>query len=233
MLAPGLFFKFGSELYALNLTDGQATLIDNALYSTRVPAAGQVDAVFAAPADIGPLAAWKVSTKFNAEFNACLSATKEPRACLIATMQTLGAGPQAVEFSRLLYGDAFMTSFQEYGAVDLAEVIFHPRPNDILRYVMLNGTPRVVYAADDLGYLDLTHDPAYPALVKKYPKLTIWESLHLFERMDRLGQDGQRFIFRYELVDGCHNCRMGSTALVAFDFRAGQFIGTKLLSLQE
>ncbi len=226
--APGLFFRLGSELYALSLTDGQATLIDGNVSL----APGQVDAVFAAPADIGPQAIWKIP-KFNAEFDACLSATKEPRACLIATMQTLGASPQAVEFTRLLYGEAFMVSFQEYGPVDVASVIVHPRPNDILRYVLVNGTPRVVYADNDLGRLDLTHDPAYPALVKKYPKLTIWETLHHFERMERLGQDGQRFIFSYELVDGCHNCRMGSTALVAFDFRAGQFIGTKLLSLQE
>jgi hypothetical protein len=227
--APGLFFKFGSELYALNLTDGQATLVDGSIS----PAPGKVDAVFAAPADIGPQAIWEIPTRFNAEFDACLSAKKGPRACLIGAMQTLGASPRAVEFTRLAYGDAYMTSFQEYGAVDLAEVIFHPRPYDILRYVLVNGTPRIVYADNDLGRIDITQDPAYPALAHKYPKLMIRESLHHFERMERLGQDGQRFIFNYELVDGCQMCRMGSTALVAFDFRAGQFIGTKLLGLQE
>ena len=176
---------------------------------------------------------WEAPSKFNAEFDTCQRATGETRACLISTMQALGASAQAVEFSQLLYGDAFMTSLKEYGAVDLAEVIFHPRPNDILRYVLVNGTPRVVYAAEDLGRVDITQDPAYSALARKYPKLTIWESLHQFERMESLRQDGQRFVFRYDLVDGCHICRTGSSALVAFDFRAGQFIGTKLLSLQE
>jgi len=160
-------------------------------------------------------------------------ANKSAPACLVSTLQALGASEQAVEFTRLLYGEAVMVSFQEYGAVDLAHVIVHPRPNDILRYVLINGTPRVVYADEYLGHIDITQDPAYPALAYKYPKLTIWESLHQFERMERLGQHGQRFIFRYDLVDGCHICRTGSSALVAFDFRAGQFIGTKLLSLQE
>ena len=43
---------------------------------------------------------------------------------------------------------------------------------------------------------------------------------------------GQRFIFSFVLLNGCHACEVAGYARVAFDFSpAGKFLGTKLLRL--
>jgi hypothetical protein len=184
------------------------------------------------PASIGPEAVWDAPR--DSEFADCHFSSASPLECVASVMQDSGASPQAIEFTQLLQGHAFMISFAEYGTVDVARVIFLPRPNDIFQYVLANGTPQIVYATEDLGSIDITHDPNYPALVQKYPELTIWESLNGFEGTEPLPQGGQRFIFSYDLVDGCHICRTGSSAFVAFDFdHTGQFLGTELLHLKE
>jgi hypothetical protein len=149
-------------------------------------------------------------------------------------MQAAGASGQAIEFTRLLDGHAFMTSFTECGVVDVAQMIISPRPTDMLQYVLLNGTPRVVYVEGDMGNIDITHDPLYPTLHQQYPGLAIWESLNGFDHAESLPSGGQRFVIRYDLVDGCHICRTGDSAFVAFDFdRTGQFLGTEFLYLEE
>jgi len=222
---PGIFFTFGSQLYAVDLFDGAPYLVDESL-----PERWEPD-YFSAPADIGPEAVWEAPQ--DTEFADCHFSSDAPLECVVSVMQASGASPQAIAFTRLLQGGAFMLSFEEYGAVDVARVMFLPRPNDFFQYVLVNGAPRVVYAAEDLGSIDITEDQNYPALAQQYPGLEIWESLNIFERAELLPQGGQRFIFRYDLVDGCHICRTGHSAFVAFDFDpTGQFVGTELLYLK-
>lgn len=225
--APGLFFTLDSEMYALDWLSGEVQCVDE-----DVPGRWEMDAVFSRPTDIGPDAVW--DNPADSEFADCHMTADPPITCVVAVMQAADASAQAITFTRLLEGHAFMLSFTECGIVDVTQVIFLPRPSDIIQDVLINGTPRVVYAATDLGHVDITQDPLYPTLVQQYPNLTIWESLHRFERMELSPDGGQRFIFRYDLVDGCHICRTGSSAFVAFDFdRTGQFLGTEFLYLEE
>ncbi len=224
--SPGIFFTFGSQMYGVDLLDGAPYLVDESM-----PEPWEPDYIFSAPADIGPQAVWE--TPQDSEFADCHFTATSALECVAQVMQDSGAFPQAIAFTRLLQGQAFMLSFEEYGAVDVARLMFLPRPNDFFQYVLVNGTPRVVYAAQDLGSIDITQDQNYPALAQQYPGLEIWESLNGFERAEPLPQGGQRFIFRYDLVDGCHICRTGHSAFVAFDFdRTGQFVGTGLLYLK-
>ena len=52
--------------------------------------------------------------------------------------------------------------------------------------------------------------------------------------MQALPGGGQRFIFSFVLLNGCHACELAGHAQVAFDFSAaGRFLGTKLLRLTE
>ncbi|RPH56237.1 MAG: hypothetical protein EHM81_13415, partial [Chloroflexi bacterium] len=224
--APGVFIALESDLYAADFINGKVSLIDDGAPGSRI-----LGDTISIPADFGAEAVWDTPQD---EFADCAFASDTPLGCVVAVMQAAGASRQAVDFTRLVYGHAYLESFLETGKVDVARMVVLPRPNDILQYVMVNGAPRVVYAADDLGQVDITQAPNYPALLKKYPGLTLWESLNLFEGVEQLPGGGQRFIFRYDLVDGCHICRTGASAFVAFDFdRAGQFLGTTLLYLKE
>jgi hypothetical protein len=224
---PGVFVTFDSKMYAVNFLDEKAHLVDE-----NMPGSWELDYTFSPPASIEAEAVWDAPR--DSEFADCAFSSAAPPRCAVSVMRVSGASPQAMNFTRLVHGQAYMTSFIESGKVDVARMVVLPRPNDILQYVMVNGTPRIVYAADDLGQIDITKDPNYPALLAKYPGLTFWESLNNFEGVEQLPEGGQRFIFSYDLVDGCHICRTGSSAFVAFDFnRTGQFLGTKFLYLKE
>ena len=224
---PGLFLTSGSELYAVDISDREARLVDEG-----IPRGEAFDFIFSAPEDIGPEAVW--GSEQSSEFSDCHFDSDAPLACVASVMQASGAAPQAIAFTQLLQGEAFMIEFEEYGTVDVARVMYTPRTTDFYQTVLVNGTPRIVYADMDLGAIDLTQDSQYPALVQAYPRLTIWESLNSFDHVESLPNGGRRFVIRYDLVDYCHVCRTGDSALVAFDFdRTGQFIGTSLVSLEE
>lgn len=184
--------------------------------------------VIAAP-DIGPEAVWNGDYR---EFQGCPGASSSRLECVVSMMRDTGASPQAIEFTKLFQGEAFMRSFAEYGVVDLAEIMYPCRANSNFQYVLVNGTPQIVHV-ERVRDPDITQDPAYPALVQEYPSLTIWGGDSKFEAMERLPGDRQRFIFAYALVDGCHACRTDSSAFVAFDFDdTGRFLGTALLRLR-
>ncbi len=183
--------------------------------------------------DFGPAAIWKPTPEDFAEFQRCHLQSSSPMDCVVSVMQSSGASPQAIEFTRLLNGEAFMESFEEFGAVDLAMIVYPIRANDNFQYVLINGTPRIVHA-EDVWEMDISRDANYPALVRKYPNLLLWGGDNRFERTEQLLNGGQRFVFRYSLVNGCHACETDSYALVAFDFDStGRFLGMKLLSLGE
>jgi len=227
--SPGLFFTFGSDLYALDLLDGEPYRVDE-----DIP--GQLDYTFSTPVDIGPDAAWDAPGEFYIAFDDCWRDTSAtPPECLISAMQDWDASSQAVELAGLLGGDGFAESYDEHGVVDVVRVFHLPRPYVVYQHVLVNGTPRVVYAWDDLGDMDITQDPRYPDLVQKYPDLGIEGTPSTgFEGMEQLPQGGQRFIFSYNLVDGCRVCQTGGHVFVAFDFdRTGQFLGTEFLYLKE
>jgi hypothetical protein len=227
--SPGLFFTLGSAMHALDLLDGETYLVDE-----DVP--GQLDYTFSTPADMGPEAVWDAPGEFYSEFDDCWrDKLATPPECLIATMRDWEAPPQAIELARLLGGDALAESYDEYGVVDVIQVFHLPRPYFVGQHVLINGTPRIVCAWDDLGRIDITQDPRYPDLVQKYPELGLEGTPSTgFEGMEQLPQGGQRFIFSYNLVDGCRVCQTGSYAFVAFDFdRTGQFLGTEFLYLKE
>ncbi len=227
--SPGLFFTFGSDMYAVDLLDGEIYQVDEGV-------SGQLDYTFSTPADMGPEAAWDAPGDFYTAFDDCWRDTSAtPPECLVSAMQDWGASPQAIELAGLLGGDGFAESCEEYGVVDVAKVFHLPRPYVVYQHVLVNGTPRVVYAWDDLGDIDITQDPRYPDLVQKYPDLGIEGTPSTgFEGMEQLPQGGQRFIFSYNLVDGCRVCRTGGHAFVAFDFDCtGQFLGTEFLHLKK
>jgi hypothetical protein len=118
------------------------------------------------------------------------------------------------------------------GKVDLGSVEYPTRANDNEEFVLLNGVPRVFHVSyDNLRGVDITKDPLYPSLLRKFPNLELWGHAD-FTSMEELSGGGQRFIFALVLLNGCHACEVGGAAHIAFDFdRSGFYQGTKLLRL--
>jgi hypothetical protein len=187
---------------------------------------------------IGPAVVWKlpskkVQRKFIAEWQECRSHSQDLD-CIASVMRRGGALPAAIAFTRRMDGDAYAESFRKMGPVDLISVFYPTRANTNQAYFMVNGTPPLVSAEDHLRRIDITQDPRYPAIVKKFPKIMLWQGGPVFKEMQRLAGGGQRFVFAYFLLNGCHACKVGGSAYVAFDFDArGTFEGTKLLRLTE
>ena len=156
--------------------------------------------------------------------------------CFLEKMKQSGASQESMNFVRQRAerkeGISWLGEFREIGRVDLGSVEFPFRANTNSAFCLLNGSPSLV--STELGWdaLDITRDSNYPRLKSQYPNLELWPAGADFKSPQAKADGGQRFIFSYILVNGCHACYVGSTAEVAFDFdRNGTFKGTKLLRL--
>lgn len=180
----------------------------------------------------GGLAAWRSSAAKTGMREKHASASFVN--CVAVRMRQAGASPEAIAFAREMYGEVYMGSFREMGKVDLATTVA-PLWNDpnVEDFILVNGTPGVVTLWDNVENIDITHDRLYPALQRKFPEITMWP-MHNFVTMRSLPQGGQRFVFSFTLLNGCHSCDIAGFANIAFDFdKAGNFRGTKLLRLTE
>jgi hypothetical protein len=176
--------------------------------------------------EFGQEAIWDVDGHLE-EFHNCNNQNSID--CVIALMKNSGASPQGITFTELMQGEAYMSSFKEFGIVDLAEITYPSRANSNVEYVLINGNPQIVYV-EDVYKVDITHNTNYPSLHQQYPNLRIEGGENYFINMEQNSASGERFIFRCELVDGCHACQTGKYAYIAFDFDStGQFEGMKLL----
>jgi len=159
--------------------------------------------------------------------------------CIESMMRKMGASEEAIKFTKLMRSrqksnsDAvYMSEFREMGKVDLAQITApvwnHP---DTTEFILVNGVPEIVQLWDNVKNMDITKDGIYPSLVKRFPKIEMWIT-HEFVGMQQLQQKGQRFVFSFTLLNGCHACDLSGKAEIAFDFdSSGKFLGTKLVRL--
>jgi len=223
VLGPAFVIALG--LFVVACTDGRAPVQQPGPTDTEVvsptPQATSTPAAFETPASfdgISPEAIWN-----PVEDEARLARIHEctmPRLaeCAIATMEELGASPQAVDFFRTT--GWFLSDFQEMGRVDLGSIVNPWRANANGDFALLNGTPSVVLAEAEGRLVDVAieRDSAYDMLVTLFPDLLLWPTDNVFETLGASLQEGQRFIFQFYLNNGCHACRTGYMGRVALDF---------------
>lgn len=188
-------------------------------------------AVWAGPSRprLGPEAVWHLPV---AAWSACLKQRRDAAACLRRLMERTRAGGQARDVLSGLNGEGFMSAFRPMGRVDLATMTLPGRANTNEVPYLVNGRPWLVSTELDAPP-DISGDPAYPALRAAFPRLELWPSGAAFRAMDRLPDGGQRFVFAYPLLDGCHACTLGGYALIAHDFGPeGGYRGARLLGLE-
>lgn len=187
------------------------------------------------PAPIGPESVWHSAGDVFGKLQDCWGGSQDIGECLVSIMQESDASPEAIAFTESIQRDGFMSEFWEMGTVDLAFVTYPFRANDNFQPMLVNGTPQLVPVDDwDLvKQVDVREDRLYPSLARKYPDLMIWVGDNRFENVEPLPPGGQRFIFSFKLVNGCHACEVGGFAHIAFDFdRMGQFSGRKLILIE-
>ena len=159
-------------------------------------------------------------------------------ACFIEEMIKAGASAPAVNFTRFLqendYPFCFMRSFQAMGKVGIVRVDCPFMANTMGYTLLVNGSP-AIFRFGDKPYLDalnLKKDPRFTALLRKYARADIWPD-GAFVAMQQLTDEGQRFIWKHKLLNGCRACEFAGLAVVAYDFdRHGRFCGVKLLTIQ-
>lgn len=189
---------------------------------------------------IGPESIWKPGDEKIMQMREECAKNNYPifEKCLIEKMKEYGASPKALEFTQLLmkeeYPFCFMNSFRNMGIVDVTEVSCPFMANTMGFTLLVNGDPRIVQPGKQeyLNNIDISKDPLYPSIVKEFPKTTLWFRGN-FVKMENTSSNGQRFVWKHLVMNGCSACEVAGSATVAYDFdKTGKFVGTKLLMLK-
>lgn len=197
--------------------------------ATPTPEALQTPVSFT---EIGPEAVWDPVDDGAKLLQIQECTMPRPTECAIATMEQLGASPQALQFFRTT--GWFLSDFQEMGKVDLGSIVDPWRANSNGDFALLNGTPSVVLAEAEgrLVEVAIERDLAYDTLITEFPDLLLWPPDNVFEAFGPAADGGQRFILQFYLVNGCHACVTGYMARVTLDFASdGTYLGPGGLSL--
>lgn len=184
--------------------------------------------------EVGPSAVWNPRDgQWEAIHKKCSRGKRKLFvSCIALSMRQKGASPQAVEFTKLMKGEVYLSSFSEMGKVDVAEIT-SPLLNDpiVTDTILVNGFPQVIDLWDKVQNIDITRAQNYSALVRRFPNLELWP-MKGFKTMQRLPQGGQRFIIEFTLMNGCRGCEVAGGAEIAFDFDdSGKFLRTSLIGL--
>ncbi|HXN71904.1 MAG TPA: hypothetical protein VN861_05040 [Candidatus Acidoferrales bacterium] len=158
-----------------------------------------------------------------------------PNDCFLSEMQSQGASPQAVAFSKAFSekGTAYVRAFRKVGVVDIAYIEYAFRANELNGVLLVNGEPSIINV-DSEGFVskeNFLKDPAYSALAKKYPQISIWpgDRYHASNPQAKHRQSGElSIVVDYILRDGCHACAQIGTATLNFVFdEYGKFSGVQ------
>jgi hypothetical protein len=155
-------------------------------------------------------------------------------------MPTFGASPDAVAFTAA-YAEqnqgmiAFLKDFRAVDAVDVGYAFFPSGADFNQRWLLVNGTPDVI-DVDDLKLLpqdEMMRDPAYAALLHRYPEITLFDGDRSSDTAlvaETLPDAGQRFVIDYPLKDQCRACAVVGQASFSFEFdAAGRLRGVKFV----
>lgn len=178
-----------------------------------------------------------VYTKQNAMkiFQQCSSQASNPgdyQNCLVDTMQTQHATPQAIAF--LKYATGWITEYKVYNKLIVVHA-FTPAADHDDAYFIMNNYGDIVNVDDPtfLNAIDIRSDSHYHDIIQHFPSAALFPGNHQgFPEYTVSDQNSPRFVFTYSVLNGCHACEVAATAKIAFDFdNSGQLIGVSLLSL--
>ena len=225
--------RVGSILGGVRYLGGAIALVALILVvGQRSQQPAMVHAQLASPSISVTFGLSEVWTPSNNAITALHSCQNQDFSCVQPIMQADGASDDAVAFYRLT--EWFLADIQNTGVVQLATVFNPWRANENDQPALLGGMPIAIYpeqlSVGNQG--DAENDPAYQALKAANPDLLFWTPGPSFEGTDVSPEGGQRFIFDYRLLNGCHACAILGLARYAFDFAPdGTFANARYLSI--
>lgn len=183
-------------------------------------------------APLGPKAVWNPSPDSWARLKqSCPNASP---ACLSAFMKQNGASPEALAAAQRFHGEAFLSSFREFGRIDLATLVFPFEANGNEIPILVNATPDVVNVVDEMNKLNPDRNASYASVKQAYPNAVFGASIPRFEEMRELETGGQRFVFAISVRDGCSACDEVAVGRMALDFdQFGLYLGPKLVAVTQ
>lgn len=184
----------------------------------------------------GPAVVWSPSPQIlSAIREKCGRAPASANDCFLSEMQSAGASSQAVAFAKSFAGDglAYVRAFRKVGSVDIAYIEYAFRANELDGVLLINGEPSIIDVDSEkfVSQEIFSKDPAYAALAKKYPQVSIWpdDRYHTSKPLVRHLESGRvSIVVDYILRDGCHACAQIGTASLTFVFdEHGKFSGVQ------
>ena len=167
------------------------------------------------------------------------------RDCFIEQMGEY-ASSDAVAFSQMMASQksprlGYLAGLREYGVVDLGYVVYPGNGNIHQGWALLNGIPAMVNLNDVtiLPKSAMEKDSQYIALRQSHPKIQLvvndeQRKTDTAPQIERLPNEGERFIVPYSLQEACANCAPLAQASFGFDFNdAGKLVGIKFLKLEK
>ena len=154
--------------------------------------------------------------------------------CIADIMREYKASPEAIRFTQLAGGNSFMSDFlSTKGKIAVATALVIAADHN-QAYYLINGKPEIidVDAPQIIGAIDLEKNPSYQNIKKQYPNVFLMPGNHRSPKIINLNDGGQRFIYTYQLKDGCAACKSVGNAEIAFNFNSvGDFQGAYLVSV--
>jgi hypothetical protein len=179
----------------------------------------------------------------GAEANRCEgndNDTQRQLGCVIGIMQSSGASPQAIVFTRRLAAQTgnigYLSKLTNYGPLALGTVEWPFMENTNAHsdsdFYILNGRPALVAGSTGCADNDpsLASNPSFQRLKRQHPNIMTWEGT-VFVSERPLPDGGERFVFSCPL--GEYHAAAGEwKAIFALDFDVGEnFIGHRLLRI--
>ena len=156
--------------------------------------------------------------------------------CAVNVMKKYGASLDAINFTANILADkGYLEQFQDMGKIDLGIVVFPDRANTNEAYYLLNGSPVLIpteISQDDALDAEIKKDAAYSEMAAKYPNIWFWGFAPRFIGEEILANGNERFVFEYNLVNGCRICETEYSGQIGFDFDAtGKFLRKTFLKI--
>lgn len=196
----------------------------------------------AAPAArVGATAVWNPSPETLAEIRKTCGDTNPLHIenCFLTEMKTAGASAEAIAFTKSLasMGVIYLRAIRKAERVDIANVEYVFRANELESVLLVNGDPSPIDVDDDGYFPDATlkQNAAYVALAEKYPQISVWPGDRSDNKLPTVVSTGwgtQTFQVNYVLRDGCHACATVGNLAMAFNFDTqGKFQSARVSSV--
>jgi hypothetical protein len=185
-------------------------------------------------AAVGPNAVWAPSAAAVTRLrDACVAQpVPDVRVCLLRFMAEAGAPAAALEFSRALDDEGWMTAYTPRGKVSVAEILRPFRANANAGVLLVGGDPETVDVSRHELLAALEEDSRLASIKTAHPEAAIWSADPAKPEPAERPGGGQRFLFEFP-VRTCRACADLAETQVAFDFNGdGKYLGARLLTVR-